>query len=143
MCRSETEIDNGCASALPISMKSADAGIRKVGDYVTIDYTMSVDGQPYPEGDTTGYPLEIGSDTFFPELNDGLFGRQARVRPTTVTTTYPEDYSNKESGRQDVNLRDHRAASTPHDQARSSMTNGCRLISQGALAEYRRTAMRA
>lgn len=72
----------------------ADAGIEK-GDYVTIDYTMTIDGQPYPEGDTTGYPLEIGSDTFFPELNDGLLGVK-QGETATVTTTYPEDYTNKD-----------------------------------------------
>jgi len=65
------------------------------GDFVTIDYTMQVDGEPYPEGDMTGYPLEVGSDTFFPELNEALLG----VKPgdtTTITTTYAEDYSNAE-----------------------------------------------
>lgn len=67
----------------------------ETGDYVTIDYTMTVDGQPYPEGDTTGYPLEVGTDTFFPELNDGLLGvKQDETK--TITTTYPADYSNKD-----------------------------------------------
>ncbi len=82
-------LDRG-AEATPIT----DSGIE-AGDYVTIDYTMQVDGQPYPEGDTTGYPLEVGADTFFPELNDALLGVQAGDA-TTVTTTYAEDYTNAE-----------------------------------------------
>lgn len=69
-----------------------DSGIE-TGDYVTVDYTMTLDGEPYPDGDTTGYPLEVGSDTFFPELNDGLLGVQPEAT-TSVTTTYPSDYSN-------------------------------------------------
>ncbi|MHB9023823.1 MAG: trigger factor [Armatimonadota bacterium] len=65
------------------------------GDYVTIDYTMTVNGEPYPEGDTTGYPLEVGSDTFFPELNESLLGVK-QGDTTTLTTTYPDNYSNKD-----------------------------------------------
>ncbi|HEY3416533.1 MAG TPA: trigger factor [Armatimonadota bacterium] len=69
-------------------------GIQK-GDYVTIDYTMTVNGEPYPEGDTTGYPLEVGTDTFFPELNESLLGVK-QGDTTTLTTDYPENYSNKD-----------------------------------------------
>jgi len=72
----------------------ADEGILN-GDYVTVDYTMTVNGEDYPEGETTGYPLEIGTDTFFPELNEGLLGvKQGEVK--AITTTYPEDYTNKD-----------------------------------------------
>jgi trigger factor len=65
------------------------------GDYVTIDYTMTLDDEPYPDGDTSGYPLEVGTDTFFPELNKGLLGVK-QGETTTITTTYSADYSNKE-----------------------------------------------
>ncbi len=42
---------------------------------------MKVDGEPYPEGEATGYPLEVGSDTFFPELNEGLLGvKQGEIK---------------------------------------------------------------
>ncbi len=71
----------------------ADEGIV-ASDYVTIDYAMSVDGAPYPEGDTTGYPLEVGTDTFFPELNEGLLGVK-QGETTTISTSYPADYSDK------------------------------------------------
>lgn len=69
-----------------------DDGIQ-TGDYVTIDYSMAVDGQPYPDGDATGYPLEVGTDTFFPELNDGLLGLK-QGETSSLTHTYPDDYSN-------------------------------------------------
>lgn len=70
----------------------AESGIE-TGDYVTIDYSMTLDGQPYPEGDTTGYPLEVGSDSFFPELNEALLGVK-QGETTTVTTTYADNYGN-------------------------------------------------
>jgi len=69
----------------------ADTAIEQ-GDFVTIDSTMLVDGEPYPEGDTAGYPLEVGSDTLFPELNEALLGLKTGDS-TTVTTAYPADYS--------------------------------------------------
>jgi len=69
-------------------------GIQK-GDYVTIGYTMTVNGEPYPDGDMSGYPLEVGTDTFFPELNEGLLGLK-RDETTTLTVNYPDDYSNKD-----------------------------------------------
>ena len=65
------------------------------GDLVTVDYTVKIDGADYPEGETTGYPLEVGTDTFFPELNDGLLGaKQGELR--IVSKRYPPEYTNKE-----------------------------------------------
>jgi trigger factor len=75
-------------------VEMSETGIEN-GDFVTIDYTMQVDGEPYPEGDMTGYPLEVGSDTFFPELNEALLNLKTGDT-TTITTTYAEDYSNPE-----------------------------------------------
>lgn len=69
-----------------------DEGIND-NDYVTVDYTMEVDGAEYPEGSTTGYPLEVGSDTFFPELNAALLGAK-RGDVVVVDMSYPEDYGN-------------------------------------------------
>jgi len=107
-----------------------DEGIQTT-DYVTIDYTMSIDGEPYPEGDTTGYPLEVGTDTFFPELNEALLGvKQGDI--VTVTHTYPEDYSVKElagkTGTFEVTVQQVRRVIRPEltDEWAS-------LISQGAL----------
>jgi len=99
-------------TATPVTEEQVDAEIQRLrersadfsevtddgiitGDYVTIDYTMTVNGEAYPEGETTGYPLEVGTDTFFPELNEALLGIK-QSESTTTTTTYPEDYSNPE-----------------------------------------------
>ena len=71
-----------------------DNGIEQ-NDLVTIDYTMRVDGELYPEGGATGYPLQVGSDTFFPELNEALPGLKTGDT-TTISVSYPEAYSTPE-----------------------------------------------
>lgn|GEM_PF-1035735 len=65
------------------------------GDFVTLDYTAKMDGEPYPEGDMAGYPLEVGADTLFPELNEALIGMKAG-ETTTITATYDDNYSNSD-----------------------------------------------
>ncbi len=71
-----------------------DSGVI-TGDYVTIDYTMKVNGEDYPEGNVEGYPVEIGTDTLFAELNEGLLGIKVG-EIVTIKTTYADDYSDKE-----------------------------------------------
>ena len=70
-----------------------DDGIQ-TGDYVTVDYTMTLNGEPYPEGDLSGYPLIVGSDTIFPVLNEGLLGVKFS-KTKILSIDYPEDYSDK------------------------------------------------
>ncbi len=72
----------------------SELGIQE-GDLVTVDYTVKIGGADYPEGATSGYPLEVGSDTFFPELNEGLLGaKQGEQR--VISKEYPPEYSNPE-----------------------------------------------
>jgi trigger factor len=44
------------------------------GDLVIIDYDLEVGGQTVENAGVRGYPLEIGQDSLFPELNDALLG---------------------------------------------------------------------
>jgi trigger factor len=44
------------------------------GDLVIIDYDLSVEGQAVENAGVRGYPLEVGQDSLFPELNDALLG---------------------------------------------------------------------
>lgn len=63
----------------------------EVGDLAVVDYDMVVDGKKREEGSVEGYPLEVGADELFPQLNEVLVG--ARVGETrTVTLTYPADH---------------------------------------------------
>jgi len=89
----EAEVERLLTSAAVMS-EILDEGIQQ-GDLVTVDYTVKIGDADYPEGATNGYPLEIGSDTFFPELNDGLLGaKQGEVR--MVSKDYPPEYTHKD-----------------------------------------------
>lgn len=47
------------------------------GDLVTVDYDMLVEGEKREEGSAIGYPLEVGTDDLFPQLNEALPGTHA------------------------------------------------------------------
>ena len=42
----------------------------KEGDLVTLDFSGTVDGNPIESGSAEKYPLEIGSGSFIPGLNE-------------------------------------------------------------------------
>ena len=64
----------------------------ETGDLVTIDSKAQIDGAPYAEGDLAGYPLEVGADTFFTELNEGLLGMTVG-ETRMITKSYPEEFA--------------------------------------------------
>lgn len=69
------------------------AAIEK-GDLVVVDYEMLVEGEKREEASAAGYPLEVGADQLFPELNEALVGaRPGEMREFDVT--YPEAHSDK------------------------------------------------
>ena len=77
-----------------------DSGIE-VGDYVTINYTATVDGQVSDELSTNGYPLEVGNDTFFPELNEGLLGLKVGEEKT-IEVKYDADKADEKLAGKDI-----------------------------------------
>lgn len=101
----------------------------QTGDYVTIDYDMKLDGAEYPEGNTSGYPLEVGADTLFPELNEALLGLK-EGETKVVSISYPEDYSSKDlagkTAEFDVVVKEVRRRTVPElsDALASMATNG-------------------
>ncbi|NIM04341.1 MAG: trigger factor [Armatimonadetes bacterium] len=44
------------------------------GDIAIIDYAVEVDGNIVEKAGVQGYPLEVGNDSLFPQLNEGLLG---------------------------------------------------------------------
>ncbi len=71
----------------------AEAAVEK-GDLVVVDYEMMVDGEKRDDASASGYPLEVGADQLFPELNEALVG--AKVGETReVPISYPETHSDK------------------------------------------------
>jgi trigger factor len=67
-----------------------DRGVE-AGDLAIVDATLLIDGQPHEQGSATGYPLEVGSDTLFPELNESLIGAGVGEE-RRVPVTYPADF---------------------------------------------------
>jgi trigger factor len=69
-------------------------GVIEKGDLAIVDYEMLVDGEKRDEGSAAGYPLEVGADTLFPEMNEALPG--ARIgEMREVEVSYPETHSDK------------------------------------------------
>jgi len=65
------------------------------GDRLLIDFTGSVNGEPFEGGEAENYPVILGGSTLLPEfeaqLTDLKTGDQG-----TVDLTFPEDYPNEE-----------------------------------------------
>lgn len=62
------------------------------GDLVIVDYDALVDGEKKDDASVQGYPLEVGSDQLFPEMNEALPG--SRIGETReVEVRYRDDHS--------------------------------------------------
>jgi trigger factor len=69
------------------------AGIEK-GDLAVVDYDMIVEGEKREDASASGYPLEVGADQLFPELNETLLGAEpGDIRDLSIT--YPADHSDQ------------------------------------------------
>ncbi len=68
-----------------------DEAVEK-GDLVIVDYDMFVDGEKKDDASAQGYPLEVGADQLFPEMNEALPG--SRIGETReVEVKYRDDHS--------------------------------------------------
>jgi len=61
------------------------------GDYVVMDFTGSVDGEPFEGGEARGFLLELGSGRLIEGFEAQLEGAQAGD-DREVSVTFPEDY---------------------------------------------------
>jgi len=63
-------------------------------DYAVVDYDMLVDGEKREDSSVQGYPLEVGADQLFAEMNEALPG--TKIGETCeFEVTYPEDHSDE------------------------------------------------
>jgi len=67
----------------------------EVGDLAVVDYDMYLGDEKREQGSTTGYPLEVGADELFPQLNDALPGA-ALGETRDFEVTYPENHADPE-----------------------------------------------
>jgi trigger factor len=61
------------------------------GDFAVIDFTGSVDGEPFEGGDARGHLVELGSDRLIPGFEEQLAGASAGEE-REVHVTFPDDY---------------------------------------------------
>jgi trigger factor len=69
--------------------------IAQNGDFVTLDFTGTIDGKEFPGGKADNYLLEVGAGQTLPEFDNAAVGaRRGEAKSTRVH--FPEDYPNRE-----------------------------------------------
>lgn len=68
--------------------------VAQDSDVVVIDFTGTIDGQPFQGGNATDFPLSIGSGGFLPGFEDGLRGATAGTT-RSVTVKMPDNHPNE------------------------------------------------
>jgi trigger factor len=81
------------------SLASLEAVDREAGngDFVVLDFTGAVDGEPFEGGEARGYLLELGSGRLLEGFEEQLLGAKAGEE-REVRVTFPEDYPREELG---------------------------------------------
>ncbi|MBN1460485.1 MAG: trigger factor [Armatimonadetes bacterium] len=66
----------------------------EASDYAVVDYDMIVDGEKREDASVQGYPLEVGADQLFAEMNEAL--PSTKIGGTCeFEVTYPDDHSDE------------------------------------------------
>ena len=71
------------------------------GDFITLDYTGTVDGEKFAGGEAKDQPLEIGSHKFISGFEEQLIGAKVGEE-LTVKVTFPDDYHAKDLAGRDA-----------------------------------------
>jgi trigger factor len=66
----------------------------EVGDFVTIDFVGTVDGEPFSGGDGRDQLIDLGAGQLIPGFEEGIIGASAGEE-RLVDATFPEDYGAK------------------------------------------------
>ena len=64
------------------------------GDFITLDYTGTVDGEKFAGGEAKDAPLDIGSHKFIGDFEEQLIGAKVGDE-RTVKVTFPDEYHAK------------------------------------------------
>jgi trigger factor len=73
------------------------------GDFVTIDFAGSLNGELYKELKADNYFLEIGSQRFIPGFEEQIVGMK-NGETKSINVTFPEDYQEKKFAGQEVSF---------------------------------------
>ena len=71
------------------------------GDFITLDYTGTVDGEKFAGGEAKDAPLEIGAHKFIGDFEEQLIGAKVGDE-RTVKVTFPENYHSKDVAGKDA-----------------------------------------
>ena len=69
--------------------------VAQTGDFVTLDFTGTIDGKEFPGSKADNYLIEVGGGQTLPEFDNAAAGAQ-RGEPKTVQVQFPADYANRE-----------------------------------------------
>lgn len=72
-----------------------------MGDFVTIDFAGTLEGEALPELKSDNYLLELGSNRFVPGYEEQIAGMKAG-ETKDIQVTFPEDYHEKKMAGKDV-----------------------------------------
>jgi trigger factor len=67
------------------------------GDFVSIDLSASVDGEPVPEASTTGLSYEVGSGDLVDGIDEAIVGASAGESRTFTTKLVAGEYSGRDA----------------------------------------------
>ena len=71
------------------------------GDFITLDYVGTVDGEKFAGGEAKDQPLEIGAHKFIGDFEEQLIGAKVGDE-RTVKVTFPENYHSKDVAGKDA-----------------------------------------
>ncbi|HLY58466.1 MAG TPA: trigger factor [Stellaceae bacterium] len=69
----------------------AEGTAAETGDVVTVDFTGTIDGEPFAGGTATNHDIELGAATLIPGFEDKLLGAKVGDH-VKVEVTFPADY---------------------------------------------------
>ncbi len=72
-----------------------------MGDFATIDFSGTLDGDALPELKSDNFLLELGSKRFIPGFEEAVVGMK-NSETKTINLTFPADYSEKKMAGKDV-----------------------------------------
>ena len=71
------------------------------GDFITLDYTGTINGEKFAGGEAKDAPLEIGAHKFIGDFEEQLIGAKVGEE-RTIKVTFPDDYHAKDLAGRDA-----------------------------------------
>lgn len=71
------------------------------GDFITLDYVGTIDGEKFAGGEAKDQPLEIGAHKFIGDFEEQLIGSKVGDEPE-VKVKFPDDYHSKDVAGKDA-----------------------------------------